>query len=42
MVLDKFGGSDKAILMISHDSSLIECVCDRVYELRDGKCTERR
>jgi len=41
MILDKFSGPDKAILMISHDSSLIECVCDRVYELRDGKCTER-
>lgn len=41
MILDKFKGSDKSILMISHDSALIDCVCDRVYELDAGKCIER-
>ena len=42
MILDKFDGPDRGILMISHDSALIDCVCDRVYVLENGICTERR
>ena len=41
LILDKFGGSDKGMLIISHDTGLIRCVCDRVYVLEDGICTER-
>ena len=41
MILEKFNGKDKGLLMISHDMGLIDCVCDRVYVLEDGRSRER-
>lgn len=33
---------DGSILMISHDKQLLECICNSVFELHNGKITQRK
>ncbi len=40
LILEKLEDQDKGMLMISHDRALVNCVCDRVYVLEDGRCRE--
>lgn len=33
---------DGSILIISHDKQLLDCICNSVFELRNGKITQRK
>lgn len=33
---------DGSILMISHDKKLLDCICNSVFELHNGKITQRK
>lgn len=33
---------DGSILMISHDKQLLDCICNSVFELHNGKITQRK
>ena len=33
---------DGSILMISHDKQLLDCICSSVFELQNGKITQRK
>ena len=42
LIMEKHRGKDKGMLVISHDSALIECVCDRSYTLKEGRIADER